>query len=246
MSIASEIQRLQQAKASIKTSVWTKWVTIPNNIKLDSYGTYIDRIIAADYSCWTLAYWLESSVWLNWYWNWWLCLQYSEPTDQWAIAAIFTTRWRMSSSNCDYRDFYFLNKKPWCAPVWSSVSCRLVDNYATTILCAYAHKTNKDCFLIKYIYCNRDYWSWTTWYWDYPYYTLWIDFSVPCATCIWSWSWHHCAYWNSDNNPPWDDYVLISWISWLQSCRWSRPATILCTKIVSSDRNNYVWAAVFK
>lgn len=247
MSIASEISRLQTAKNTIKTSVAWKWVTIPNNIKLDAYWSYIDRIIAADYSCWTLAYWLSANTWLNWYWNWWLCLQYSEPTDQWAIAAIFTARWWMWSSNCDYRDFYFLTKKPWCSPSWSSVSCRLVDNYATTMLCVYAHKTNKDCFLIDYIYCNRDYWSWTSWYWNYPYYQIWIDFSVPCASCRWSWTWHHSySPWNYDNNPPGDDYVDIWWIWWISTCRWNRPATILCTCIVSSDKNRYVWAAVFK
>lgn len=44
MSIASEITRLQTAKANIKTSIENKGVTIPSNATLDSYDGYIDSI----------------------------------------------------------------------------------------------------------------------------------------------------------------------------------------------------------
>lgn len=44
MTIASEITRLQWAKANIRVSIWNKWVDVPSNIKLDNYSTYIDQI----------------------------------------------------------------------------------------------------------------------------------------------------------------------------------------------------------
>ena len=44
MSIATEITRLQNAKASIKTSIENKGVTVPYATKLDGYSTLIDSI----------------------------------------------------------------------------------------------------------------------------------------------------------------------------------------------------------
>jgi len=44
MSIATEITRLQNAKASIKTSIENKGVTVPSATKLDGYSTLIDSI----------------------------------------------------------------------------------------------------------------------------------------------------------------------------------------------------------
>ncbi len=44
MSIATEITRLQNAKASIKGSIEAKGVTVPSNAKLDTYSSYVDQI----------------------------------------------------------------------------------------------------------------------------------------------------------------------------------------------------------
>lgn len=44
MSIATEITRLQNAKASIKTSIENKGVTVPSVTKLDGYSALIDSI----------------------------------------------------------------------------------------------------------------------------------------------------------------------------------------------------------
>ena len=44
MTIASEITRLQWAKADIKTAIENKWVSVPANVKLDSYDDYISQI----------------------------------------------------------------------------------------------------------------------------------------------------------------------------------------------------------
>ena len=44
MSIATEITRLQGAKASLKTSIENKGVTVPSNALLDTYSTLVDAI----------------------------------------------------------------------------------------------------------------------------------------------------------------------------------------------------------
>lgn len=44
MSIASEITRLQNAKANIKTAIEAKGVEIPSNATLDEYSSYVEEI----------------------------------------------------------------------------------------------------------------------------------------------------------------------------------------------------------
>ena len=44
MSIATQIQRLQTAKADIKTAIENKGVTIPSNATIDAYPTYVSQI----------------------------------------------------------------------------------------------------------------------------------------------------------------------------------------------------------
>lgn len=44
MSIASEIQRLQSAKADLKTAIEAKGVTVPSNATIDTYDDYIAQI----------------------------------------------------------------------------------------------------------------------------------------------------------------------------------------------------------
>lgn len=44
MSVASEITRLQNAKASLKTSIEGKGVTVPSSTKLDGYADLVDSI----------------------------------------------------------------------------------------------------------------------------------------------------------------------------------------------------------
>jgi endonuclease YncB( thermonuclease family) len=44
MSIASEISRIQQAKADIKTAIETKGVTVPSSATIDTYDDYVSQI----------------------------------------------------------------------------------------------------------------------------------------------------------------------------------------------------------
>ena len=44
MSIASEVQRLQQAKTNIKTTLTNKGLTVPNTALISDYNTYINNL----------------------------------------------------------------------------------------------------------------------------------------------------------------------------------------------------------
>lgn len=75
MTIASEITRLQTAKADIKTAIQGKWVSVPASAKLDTYDTYINQIVTGSWS--EIHYWtgknynwngnMESWHWSTWY-----------------------------------------------------------------------------------------------------------------------------------------------------------------------------------
>lgn len=68
MSIASEIQRLQQAKSGIKCAIESKWVTIPSDLKLQGYSDCINDIE------WTISDlpFLYTPEFLT-KWNCWIC-----------------------------------------------------------------------------------------------------------------------------------------------------------------------------
>lgn len=44
MSVTSEITRLQNAKADLKTAIESKGVTVPSDTKLDGYADLVDSI----------------------------------------------------------------------------------------------------------------------------------------------------------------------------------------------------------
>lgn len=44
-TIATEISRIQSAKAWIKASIEWKWVNVPSDAKIDTYPSYIDQIV---------------------------------------------------------------------------------------------------------------------------------------------------------------------------------------------------------
>lgn len=251
MTIASEIERIKEAKEQIRQAVNGKWVYIPAALKLWAYPSYINQIKVTDYSKWTAAYWLWADVGLNWYRNWWLCTLYSEIDNDWNVNAIFWTNWWMGSSNCDYRDLAFLWKWVWTLPKWNLYSKRLTDNYSYDWYRVYRNITNSDCFLINRIYYSRTYWSWSNWYENNNYYRVWVNFKEQCMSCLMEWnrytSWACCWGCDCDQNPPTSEYVYI-WnsISCIKSYRWNRPEWILCTCLSSQDNNNYRWMAIFR
>ena len=48
MSIASEITRIQNAKADLKTSIEGKGVTVPESAKIDTYSDYVEKYRQAE------------------------------------------------------------------------------------------------------------------------------------------------------------------------------------------------------
>lgn len=54
MSIVSEIERLQTAKSSLKTSIENKGVSVSSADTLDSYNSYVSEIIIPEYSWYTM------------------------------------------------------------------------------------------------------------------------------------------------------------------------------------------------
>lgn len=78
MTIASEISRLQWAKACIKASIENKWVTVWANVKLDSYSDCIDAIPSWSSDCfidvlavgWGGWGWGSGGNYWSWWWGW--------------------------------------------------------------------------------------------------------------------------------------------------------------------------------
>ena len=118
MTIASEIERLQEAKADIKASIEWKWVSVPSSAKLDSYDTYIDQIKTSSW-IWTftgsmalryIAWWGENNAWSNW---WCASIIYK---DYMFIATLYNS----SGSRSDVLYVIFMAVSPW-AQDWSYV-----------------------------------------------------------------------------------------------------------------------------
>lgn len=67
MTISSEISRLQNAKADIKTAIEWKWVEIPNSAKFDDYSNYIDLIDQSWWSAISNPFWSTITIsWVEW------------------------------------------------------------------------------------------------------------------------------------------------------------------------------------
>lgn len=100
MTIASEISRLQTAKANIKTAVWNKWVTVPDSAKLDTYNTYINNIDVWDkvYYSW---YYTDNSSLNKWPCNTWYHIPtVIETASLWSMLKSMKLTSTTTLSNC--------------------------------------------------------------------------------------------------------------------------------------------------
>lgn len=113
MTIASEITRLQWAKATARTSIINKGVNVPSSAKLDTYHDYIDLIQTwvpqEDYDTfvsmakWAALWYPDVMYTAQHYWFWWnsyLCKIWNN------IFMIGVYWWKHSSWNRDYFDTY--------------------------------------------------------------------------------------------------------------------------------------------
>lgn len=76
MTIASEITRLQWAKATARTSIINKWVDVPISASVEDYHTYIDQINAGGVFMDSLKLagymvsWIDDSPDIAWFISW--------------------------------------------------------------------------------------------------------------------------------------------------------------------------------
>lgn len=97
MSIASEISRLQTAKADLKTAIEAKGVTVPGSTKLDGYADLVDSISGGGDDD-------------NWYG---VCTYNQQPLSHWFVKKT-SEKWEMpnpfSTSINQGEGLYFLYK----------------------------------------------------------------------------------------------------------------------------------------
>ncbi len=117
MTIASEITRLQWAKADIKTAIESKWVSVWSNLKLNNYSSLIQNIQTWNANLKNAPikvvwHWLSSSYYwitkkwsylLNWRFCWFVVVweyRYSEHKYYygWSIILYHKSYWFYSSS----------------------------------------------------------------------------------------------------------------------------------------------------
>lgn len=118
MTIASEITRLQWAKATARTSIINKWVDVPVNASVEDYHTYIDQIKTSS-GIWTFtgSMALRYIAWRgpdNVSSNWW-CASIIYK-DYMFIATLYDSR----SNGYDVLYALFMAVSPW-AQDWSYV-----------------------------------------------------------------------------------------------------------------------------
>lgn len=210
MTIASEIQRLQTAKADIKTAIESKWVTIPSSAKLDSYDGYISQIVDWRwYVIWWALSWTVITTW-QWGWNnyWWTIWTYMSVIQKdWNLFGVAAWRHYTSSSN-DWVCYWTFGKKSNQAFYWWSTP--LISSTADSYFESAWWQNSQDLSKLKLKLVYRWSWSWINWVQYYNYMDIDID-----AWTITKWeAWTQTYYW--DNNPLPANWVSVGWwnIQW--------------------------------
>lgn len=122
MTIASEITRLQWAKADIKTSIEWKGVSVPSSAKIDTYSTYIDQITTGG-----ITSTMPIRCYLEYYWNKWLRAAMWCPLSFIYGDYIFWIVFGCSfNSSYDYPEANFFAFKKW----WTDFKQKRNDNSA--------------------------------------------------------------------------------------------------------------------
>lgn len=114
MTIASEITRLQWAKADIKTAIENKWVTVPSSAKLDTYDTYIDQISSTEQPplsiTWAISYGgLVNITAANSVGGILWCASYTTNN----LVLVWYIWTYTTQTGYDYADVHFIRRKPW-------------------------------------------------------------------------------------------------------------------------------------
>lgn len=221
MTIASEISRLQTAKASIKAAIESKWVTVPSSATLDSYATYINAITCACPFWETITVsWTEASdptqfnpVWSDWAadavawdprfddWFWYSWVKLSSSGSETATAS--QSKWVMDLSQL------------WTLSSWDNVMIKFPIRWIkmskswSTVTLSMTKELNKSWF--QYYAFNRN-WSQQSQFYLWAY--KWCRVSWVLKSRTWR---TNASSWNGD----WCNYM---WLMTSWSNVWARPA----------------------
>lgn len=111
MTVASEITRLQTAKADIKTSIENKGVQVPSNITIDLYPQYIDNIYTGNPYTGTLCMRCWLTRWLRSGYRSWISCMTSFAYNDYIFRVVAGASY--NSSYDEYHINYFALKDGW-------------------------------------------------------------------------------------------------------------------------------------
>ena len=183
MSIASEIQRLQQAKSGIKSAIESKWVTVPSDLKLQGYTDCINCIQQWG-QIWDIPFFI--GVWSA-TWNKW-------------------SRWLRSLSTCQIWNYiFFAYTENWYCSSWDAITWNVwYYKKWNKDIC----KSNRRDVLSSS--SSNDYWhQWDSWIkvcWSCVYFCV-----CWCSRYCWVKCWYTCFNMNNDTFWSWTTWTLWTW-----------------------------------
>lgn len=242
MTIASEISRLQTAKANIKSSIEWKWVTVPSSAKLDSYDDYINQIEQIDI---TKIYYDYSAM--QWPCPEWFHVPMSSEWE--SIISIWSNIWAFEydSNNNLYNNLCQYLKLPLCWFIYTNANFRQQSTVAYYLSCSKVSSTSSWCpclFAARSWYTSATYKYWwrminsASWYW-YSVRPFKNEYISPdnTRTVLYNWSSYQEWAWIFYNQSDW----LISitdWNNWLTLSDKNLWATIVRNVWDSYSFNN--------
>lgn len=240
MTIASEISRLQWAKADIKTAIENKWVTV-GNITLDNYAACIDaiptwsNIAVVDF----LLIWWWGGGWrcrcYNWWWGgaWQTVSMNKRALEVWTYPI---TIWAWWTQNVNWWDSCFDGIVAlggwawWCTSNgwngwngWWAVANRNPWSWL--------HSWWKGCVVSGNGWRWWWWWGWACWDWgnaccasNYMWWWVWWLWLCTCLTwhyeCFawgWGWKWYcwwQWCYWWGNTTGGWNWWNATTCWSW--------------------------------
>lgn len=189
MTIASEISRLQGAKADIRQAIIDKWVSVSSSLTIDDYACCISCI-----PTWSNNYFVKFLM--VWWWGWWAWGAYwwFRPWWWWGGWAIISWIRNLTQKSHSITIWSWWGWWNW----WNYYWCDWWNWWNTTFnsLTACWWKWWKWC---QYIWWYS--WSWCSW-WTYC-----------CTSSVYTawWWWWACANANIMN---WWEWMIINWVGY--------------------------------
>lgn len=231
MTIASEITRLQWAKADIKTAIVNKWVSVADSVSLSNYCDCINAISSWWKAVEVLVVWWGWAWTYTFWWWWW----------GWVVKTLFQISWWSATvtvgawwTNCG-ASWWYSQVLSWdnkvCATWWWGWA---YVNGGTS----WSIYINSTC-----VWWGNAWWTWvcdsrwTDWYW---WWWGWWAGWAGCAWTTWNWSdWWVWLYW-----------YWWWWWGWSDRCGgtgvgagvdWWGTWENRCLKRFCCNANNYWW-----